>query len=157
MKFYNLAFQNITAMKKKIIWFFVMILLVGGGCKAGKKTTATIPEHLMEDHASGPYVFKAGAFYTYVFTDAPGYISDDKAIINKLLASKIPVKDIWFKQGSSSCVPPGSDMAMTVMVEPVFLVRLERPSDEITGMGFKKTDEPGLGDCAYYVRRYTFK
>jgi hypothetical protein len=156
MKFYNLAFQNFITMKKKIIWFFVMILLVGGGCKATKKTTGSIPEPKMEDHASQAYAFKSGVFYTYDFNDGPGYIADDKAIINKLLAAKIPVKDIWFKAGSSSCVPPGSDMAMTVIVEPVFLVRLENSSAEITGLGFKKTDEIGLGDCAYYVRRYAF-
>lgn len=134
-----------------------MILLVGGGCKATKKISGSVPEPKMEDHASQAYAFKSGVFYTYVFNDGPGYIADDKAIINKLLAAKIPVKDIWYKAGSSSCVPPGSDMAMTVIVEPVFLVRLENSSAEITSMGFTKADSPEMGDCAYYVRHYEFK
>jgi hypothetical protein len=144
-------------MKNNIIWTLMVILLIGGGCQATKKTTGTIPEPKTEDHASQPYAFKSGFFYTYVFNDGPAYIDDDKAIIKKLLAAKIPVKDIWYKAGSSSCSPPGSDMAMSVIVEPVFLVRLENNSAEITNLGFIKADAPEMGDCAYYVRHYTFK
>lgn len=116
-----------------------------------------MPEAVIEDHASTEYTFKEGHFYTFDFGSTHTKVLDDKALIEKIMAAKIPVTDIWSKHGASGCRPPGSDLVMTVMVDPAFLVRLNKEDERLSALGFVKTEEPGTGDCAYVVRHYRFQ
>ncbi|PKP52287.1 MAG: hypothetical protein CVT92_09780 [Bacteroidetes bacterium HGW-Bacteroidetes-1] len=126
------------------------------GCHTSQNTVKTIPEPLTEDHASADYNFDKGIYYTYVFEEGANFGFDEKALISKILTTGSDVKDIWYKSGASMCVPPGSNMGMTVMVDPSLLIRLDKSDTELMNLGFIETTEPGLGDCAYYVKRYRF-
>lgn len=140
----------------RITQLFLFGLMVTTACQTTNKIPKTMPEAVIEDHASTSYAFKEGSFYTFDFGDATVGGFNEKALIEKLLEAKIPLTDIWSKSGASGCRPPGSDLVMTVMVDPAFLVRLDKNDDRLTALGFVKTNEPGTGDCAYIVRHYRF-
>ncbi|HOI32189.1 MAG TPA: hypothetical protein PLC47_05440 [Bacteroidales bacterium] len=111
-----------------------------------------------EDHESNEYEFPAGVFYTYQFEgDQPAYGFDEEDIVEKLVSKGIDVKNMWYKAASSSCVPPGSEMAMSVMVEAVLLVQLKETDDQLLRMQFERASAPSMGSCAYRVKRYLFQ
>lgn len=145
---------NRSSMKKLIGVALVTFLIAFSGCGSNKKMKVKMPEAVLQNHAEAPHIFKAGTFYAYDFQGQIAYVFDEKEMISRLLKEKIAVSDVWYKPGASSCAPPGSDMAMTVMVDPVFLVRLDKKDDRLMPMGFVLLDEPSTGDCAYAVRYF---
>ncbi len=144
-------------MNQKTILSILGITLLFIGCQSTKTTTQSIPDFIQEDHASTAYHFPQGTYYHYEFSGENMYDFDEKAVISKLLADKIIPQDVWYKPGSSNCSPPGSDMAMTVIVSPSLIIRFDKTNDKINAYGFTAADEPSTGDCAYYVRHYSFK
>jgi hypothetical protein len=145
-------------MKKIVIFSILCVAALSflAGCKSSKKVVKEMPVAVVEDHASFPYAFKAGEFYTFDFTNPSVIGFNEKAAIQKLIDSGVVVTDIWYKSGASGCRPPGSDLVMTVMVDPALLLRLDKSDDQLLKLGYIKTMEPGLGDCAYTVRHYKF-
>ena len=131
-------------------------LFLLAGCKSVQKVSKSVSEPVVEDHATSPYAFKAGFYYIFDFSDPSVSGFNEKAAIENLIKGEIPVTDIWYKAGARSCRPPGSEMVMTVIVEPVFLVRLNKAYSGMTELGYKLAEEPGLGDCAYTVRHYVY-
>jgi hypothetical protein len=148
---------NRSIMKKLIGIALVTFLIAFSGCGTNKKMKAQIPEVVIQNHAEAPHIFKAGSYYAYDFQSKIAYVFDEKEIIGRLRKEKVAITDIWNKYGASSCAPPGSDIAMTVIVEPVFLIRLEKKDDRLLAMGFAPVDEPSTGDCAYAVRYFKFR
>lgn len=143
---------------KKLIGFVLFLLIFAAlGCASGKKMQTKIPEVVLQNHAEAPHIFKAGSYYAYDFQSKIAYVFDEKEMIGRLLKEKVAITDIWNKYGASSCAPPGSDIAMTVIVEPVFLIRLEKKDDRLLALGFLPVDEPSTGDCAYAVRYFKFR
>ncbi|HQO50123.1 MAG TPA: hypothetical protein PK939_06825 [Bacteroidales bacterium] len=140
---------------------FTLILLVMTSLLVGCKSTGPVAkshnEPVVEDHASRPYAFSTGVFYAFDFNNPAVAGFNEAASLKSLLESGLAVTDVWYKQGSRSCRPPGSDMAMDAIVEPVFLVRMDSANDKLLKMGYLMTKEPGLGDCAYVVRHYKIK
>lgn len=140
---------------------FALILLVLTCLLVGCKSTGPIAksnnEAVVEDHAGQPYAFSSGVFYVFDFNNPTVAGFNESACLKSLLDSGLAVTDVWYKQGSRSCRPPGSDMAMDAIVEPVFLVRMDSANDKMLKMGYLMTKEPGLGDCAYVVRHYKIK
>jgi hypothetical protein len=141
----------------RITQFFLFGLIVTTACQSSKKIVDKMPEAVIEDHASTAYHFKEGSFYTFDFSNSTTEGFNEKALIEKIIESRIPITDIWAKNGASGCRPPGSDLVMTVMVDPAFLLRLNKNDERLSALGFVKTDEPGTGDCAYTVRHYRFE
>jgi len=139
----------------------ILILLIIGviitSCGSMRNNKTKVVNKVLEDHESSSYNFPAGVYYSYQFdSDKPAYDFDEQSLIEALVSNKIPVRNLWYKNASSSCVPPGSDMAMTVMVEAVLVVHLNKADDRLLDMNFKEIDTPAMGTCAYRVHRYVF-
>jgi len=145
---------------KKLSCFVVLIIaaifLTSCGSTLNKSTK--VINMVMEDHESNAYEFPAGVYYAYQFQgDQPAYGFDEELIIEQLVSKGIPVKNLWYKAASSSCVPPGGDMAMTVMVEAVLLLQLKEADDQLLQMQFARTTIPTMGSCAYRVKKFIFQ
>ncbi len=126
-------------------------------CKSSKGTSSVPKSAITEDHSSQAYVFLKGAFYLYQFKEGEAISFSEQDHLKALMNAGIKATDVWFKRGARSCRPPGSDMAMMVIVEPVFLVRLEQADDRMRALGYQPTESPGMGDCAYYVSHFKLK
>ncbi len=138
---------------------FLALILASGillSCKSPMKTTQSEPNMVMEDHVTSKYIFPDGTYFTYHFPSDTPYDFNEAAIMASLSEAGIKPLNVWYKSGSSMCVPPGSDIGMTVIVEPALIVRLEKANDKMESLGFHPTDEPGLGSCAYRVRNYQY-
>ena len=133
-----------------------LFLLIFASCNSSKQTQPKMTHTSIEDHVNNTFEFPQGVYYIYVF-DGQAYGFNDSALIEKLLQEKIALKHVWFKGGSSMCVAPGSDIGTTALVKPVLLVLLDSENEKMTALGFEKTLEPSVGDCAYRIRHYVFK
>jgi hypothetical protein len=136
------------------ILFITMFVLFG--CSSTKKAPSITINAVVEDHSSTVFDFPKGEYYSFKFSDDPVNQFDVNQMIDQLTKEKIPVTDLWYKAGSRSCLPPGSEMAMQVIVEPVLLIRLEKENEKLSGMGFTKIFPTDMGECAYRVKRYRF-
>lgn len=132
------------------------IIIVLFGCSSTKKVPAVTINAVVEDHSSSAFDFPKGVYYSFKFSEDPVNQFDVNQMIDQLTMKKIPVTDLWYKAGSRSCLPPGSEMAMQVIVEPVLLIRLEKENEKLSGMGFTKLFPIDMGECAYRVKRYRF-
>ncbi len=136
-----------------IVFLISILLFTACSNPIGKKSKTL--NAIMEDHETEVYNFPDGYYYAYQFsenTQISGF--DETALITQVLDTKLPVRNIWYKAASNSCVPPGSEMAMSVMVEPVFVVQLHTESDKLSKLGFVAVKQPQMGSCAYRVKRY---
>ena len=132
----------------------ISILLFAGCSNSMGKKSKTL-NAIMEDHETEVYNFPEGFYYAYQFPeDAQSGTFDEKSLITQVLDTKLPVRNIWYKAASNSCIPPGSEMAMSVMVEPAFVVQLHEESDKLTKLGFVSVKKPQMGSCAYRVKRF---
>ncbi len=131
------------------------LLLMFAFMQLKSQEVSSFQDFVHQDHASTEYIFSKGTYYSYAFEgEGPFYEFDEKAVIQKLKDAKVDIQEVWYKPASSNCRPPGSDLAMTVIVDPAFVVRLNKANKDMQKFGFKPTEEPSLGDCAYYVRHY---
>ncbi len=141
---------------RKLVGFMVLSMVLIS-CGSTRNQSAKVVNKVLEDHESSAYEFPAGVYYAYQFEDdKPAYGFDEQLVIEQLASKGITVKNLWYKAASSSCVPPGSSMAMTVMVEAAMVVQLNEADDQLLEMNFVKTTVPSLGSCAYRVNRYMF-
>lgn len=142
-------------MSKKL-FSLTLLLLFFASCNSSKQTQVKLTHTSIEDHVNNVFEFPQGIYYRYLF-DGQAYGFNDSALIEKLLQEKIALKHVWFKGGSSMCVEPGSNIGTTALVKPVFLVLLDSENEKMTTLGFEKTSEPNVGDCAYGVKHAVFK
>ena len=141
---------------KRLIGFIVLSMVLIS-CGSTRNQSAKVVNKVLEDHDSNGYEFPAGVYYAYQFEeDKPAYGFDEQQVIEQLMSKGIAVKNLWYKAASSSCVPPCSSMAMTVMVEAAMVVQLNEADDQLLMMNFRRTKVPSLGSCAYRVNRYMF-
>jgi hypothetical protein len=141
---------------KRFVGFMVLSMVLIS-CGSTRNQSAKVVNKVLEDHESNAYEFPAGVYYAYQFDgDKPAYGFDEQLVIEQLASKGIAVKNLWYKAASSSCVPPGSSMAMTVMVEAAMVLQLEEANEQLLEMNFIETSMPSLGSCAYRVNRYMF-
>jgi hypothetical protein len=143
-------------MKNIFVTVVLMSAIVFGSCQSTKQAQTNVINSIIEDHSTSVYDFPKGTYYAYRFKDDMAQDFDVLTLINELTKQKILVTDLWYKNGSNSCVPPGSEMAMQVIVEPVLFIRLEKPDAEVLKFGFGLSYQPDMADCAYRVKRYRF-
>lgn len=147
---------NTTIMKIQHLLLLALMIGLIASCKSKMTKKNTEPVITMEDHVIKTYEFPSGVYYWFEFEDETPYDFDETTIIKSLHQAEIFPTDVWYKGGSSMCVPPGSDIGMTVIVPPALLVRLEKAADAMQGLGFSIPEEPHVGDCAYRVKHYSF-
>ncbi len=143
-------------MKTIISFLFLFLLFATVACQTTKSTHEVIVNAGIEDHSTASYSFPKGEYHSYHFPENTEQEFDVQSLIENLVKEKIPITDLWYKSGSRSCLPPGSEMAMQVIVEPVLIIRLEKSDEKIASIGFTKCNLPEMGDCAYRVKRYRF-
>ncbi|MBK9292374.1 MAG: hypothetical protein IPM52_12220 [Bacteroidetes bacterium] len=143
-------------MKRLAFLVTLAIALLMPSCKSGKSAIQSLPQPVAEDHSGGDYVFPEGFYYAFDFEGSQGNGFELEEAVKALSINKFRPVELWYKPGSSSCVPPGSDMAMTVMVEPVLLLRFTKKQAGIERLGYQAVEQPSAGSCAYVVRRYRF-
>lgn len=134
-----------------LIAFFSSFL----ACHTQKPVAQVGNKSTIEDHASKAYTFPTGTYYQFVFDEKSAEGIDAQQYLLELLNLKIVWTDAWYKGPSRMCVPPGSSIGMQVIVEPAFVIRLEKPHDGMLQKGFVKTAEPGMGDCAFRVTHFS--
>lgn len=133
----------------------LLLILAIGACSSSLSKKSKTLNAIVEDHETSVYEFPSGHFYAYQFAaDEQAGSFDEASMIQKVLDTKLLVRNIWYKAASNSCVPPGSEMAMSVMVEPVFMVQLHEESDKLGKLGFVPVKKPQMGSCAYRVKRF---
>lgn len=143
-------------MKDLLFLFSFICLLSSAGCHSAKSGVQSLPQPAFEDHSSGNYSFPTGVYYVFDFGEDPGYNFEVADALAKMRANHFRPLEIWFKPGASSCTPPGSDLSMSVIVEPVLLVRFRKTQRGIEKLGYRLVEDPSAGSCAYFVRRYHF-
>lgn len=143
-------------MKKVLLNIIIVTVFVLTGCSSTKKVPSITINAVVEDHSSSSFDFPKGVYYSFKFSEDPVNQFDVNQMIDQLIKDKIPVTDLWYKAGSPSCLPPGSEMAMQVIVVPVLLIRLEKENEKLAGLGFLKTFPTDMGECAYRVKRFRF-
>jgi len=143
-------------MKVLRIAAILLVTVTLTSCKAKQKNVNEM-SLIVEDHVTETYSFPKGIYFEYVFEESRNYEFDELALICKLKDKGFKVRNVWYKPGSSMCVPPGSSEGMTVIVEPRLVVQLFEDDARILGLGFKLTDNPSMGGCAYRVKHYVIK
>lgn len=143
-------------MRTRIFIISALVILLCAGCKGSKTGPKALPKPVAEDHSTGEYNFPAGVYYTFNFNGSPAYDFDLAGAVNKLKQNGFRPAELWYKPGASSCAPPGSEMTMTVMVEPALLARFNKEQPGIEKIGYELAAEPSAGSCAYVVKRYRF-
>ena len=134
----------------------LLVVVALSSCKGRQKNIDEM-SMIVEDHATETYVFPHGVYYEYIFGDSRNYEFDEVALICKLKDKGLKMRNVWYKHGSSMCVPPGGSEGMTVIVTPSLVVQLFEDDARMTGLGFKRTEYPSMGGCAYRVRHYVIK
>jgi hypothetical protein len=143
-------------MKKLAASPVLFLIFAFCACQSTNQTPTKVINSVVEDHSTTPLSFTKGDYYSYRFREETDQDFNIQQLIGTLVKEKIQVTDLWYKAGSRSCLPPGSEMAMDVIVTPVLLIRLEKPNVEVLKLGFSRIDAPDMGDCAYRVKRYRF-
>jgi hypothetical protein len=143
-------------MKNILALSVFMIVFAFGSCQSTRQSQANVINSVNEDHTSSVYEFPKGTYYAYRFNDDQSQDFNVLTLIEELTKQKIQVTDLWYKNGSRSCLPPGGEMAMQVIVEPVLFIRLVKPNADVLKLGFGQSFQPDMGDCAYRVIRYRF-
>ncbi len=140
----------------RLIIISTLVIMLGVSCKGSKTGPKALPNPVAEDHSTGEYGFPAGVYYMFNFKGSPTYDFDLAGAVNQLKQNGFRPAELWYKPGASSCAPPGSELAMTVMVEPVLLMRFKKEQPGIEKIGYELVEEPSAGSCAYVVKRYRF-
>jgi len=142
-------------MKKVLIISF--FILTSAGCQEDVTNTDDNFSFVMEDHSNHQYQFPAGVYYEYTFEDWNSYSFNEVNILKDIRNSGIEMNDAWFKHYRSSCAPPGSNIAMQVIVPAELIIRVNRSDIRLNSFGFTKISNPNISHCAYIVKHYTFK
>lgn len=134
-----------------LIAFFSSFL----ACHTQKQAAQVGNKSTIEDHMGKPFAFPAGIYYQFVFDEKSAEGIDAQQYLLELQNLKIIWTDAWYKSPARMCVPPGSSIGMQVIVEPAFVVRLNKQHDGMLQKGFVITAEPGMGDCAFQVTHFS--
>jgi hypothetical protein len=110
----------------------------------------------IEDHETEKKVFPDGEYYSYSFPETASFEFDVEGLLEILLQKNIKIYDAWYKNYNSSCSPPGSEVSMPAIVEPVLIIKIAEANSELKTFNFEKIIEPDLGWCAYRIKHYIF-
>lgn len=138
-----------------ILLTFVSAVIVGGCNDQGSEPTLQYVVRI-EDHATTPYQFPPGVYYSYVFPELQSFEFDVDAVFRQALARSVQLQDAWYKRYNTGCTPPGSNISMPAIVPGGFVVRVDEPAPVLQTIGFVETSNPGVEWCAYRVRHYLF-
>ncbi len=87
-----------------------------------------------------------------------GVPAEREMMLGFLIAKGVPVKEMWYKPGESSC-RVGEQISLPAVVEPALVIRTEKSMDEkmMNSLGFVRQDHPALGWCPIHVEHYTLR
>jgi hypothetical protein len=139
-------------MRRFIIVIFPLLI----GCSHNVNRQTPVFTETIEDHMTTPYIFPPGTYYYFDFFKAASVDIDKDKILNEIQHHGIVLRDAWYKPYSSMCAPPGGDVGMMVIVEPEFVIRVEKKNPALNGMGFIEMKHPAVSDCAYRVIHYKY-
>lgn len=142
--------------KTLVLSLSIVFLLISVGCRSSKSGAQSLPQPLLENHSAGDYVFPQGVYYAFDFGQNSSVNVEVDGVLAGLRDKHFRPMELWYKPGASSCTPPSSDLSMTVIVEPVLLLRFKKPQPGIEKLGYLLVEEPSAGSCAYMVKRYSF-
>lgn len=135
--------------------FPIVLLFIFASCLTPISGPELPHDYTVENHAQG-YIFPEGHYYYYDFQKPYSHDFDLYGVFRQLAKVPIGVQDAWYKPYDSVCLIPGSNIALTVIVPPALIVRLEYRDPRIIQLGFIYTENPDTGICNYAVRRYSF-
>jgi hypothetical protein len=137
-----------------LLSFPVVLLMFASSCQILRKKTVTVST-IVEDHVSSGYSFPNGVYYLYKFQNEANQNFDDEALMLKLLKKRVSLKNIWYKKEMPQCVDFDGSASQSGAIAPVYLVQLAKEADkEMARLGFKKVKVPGMGNCAFRVKRF---
>jgi hypothetical protein len=142
---------------KTIIGFIFVFLMIACQKQITNPKEKPIYTVTFEDHTSGYSFPSDGVYYEYPFSSYTEKIENGEEFLINLYNQGIIIIDAWYQAGSNMCVPPGSDIGMTVIVEPRFIILLESKDNSVAYYNFQQVESPSSIFCGYYVTRYTLK
>jgi hypothetical protein len=123
---------------------FALLLISSDSC-ADKGTHIELPYRIVVENHSESYSFPSGIYYSYVFAEPYSSNYDVDPVFRKLLGAGVRINDAWYKHYNSGCAPPGSNIVMPAIVDPVLLVRRDSPNSTIQQFDFVQTQTPDMG------------
>lgn len=126
-------------------------------------TEATDSLHVIRIPRLDAYTWPEGGLYYAVDMESvehptahPGEHQSPEELLRDLRREGVQVTHGWYRVGASSCSPPGSMIAMDVIVPEQLLLRTAAPWPEATEHGFTPTDAPHI-QCPYDVTLYAWR
>lgn len=110
---------------------------------------------IIEDHSTS-YSFPRGVYYSFVFPQPYTYEFDVDVVLRRVANTGTRLRDAWYKSFNSACAPPGSNLVLPAIVDPVLIVRVESSAPALEQLGFVQTQNPNTGFCNYTVYHYIF-
>jgi hypothetical protein len=139
-----------------VILVLVSIVTVVGCSRRGIEPVQRYTVSI-EDHATSPYEFPSGVYYSFVSPELQSYEFDVDAVFHQAAVRRVLLRDAWYKSYNTGCTPPGSNITMTAIVPAGFVVRVDERAPALQTIGFVETSNPNVEWCAYRVRHYHFE
>lgn len=138
----------------KLLALISIVVVIGCNDQGGE----LVPQYTVtiEDHATAPYQFPSGVYYSYIFPEPQSFEFDVDAVFRQASARGVQLRDAWYKNYNTGCAPPGSNIVMPVIVPGGFVVRVDVQAPALLTIGFVDTSNPSVESCAYRVRHYHF-
>lgn len=141
-------------MKSIYVITFFLFAVVGFSCEPLVNNSDDIIFNVTREDKTNSDFPGDGFYYYYQFThysqDFPNIVDS----LNSYMENGVEILDAWFQSGSSVCHPPGSKLAMNVIVEPVLIIRAKLKSDILLTRNYKESDRPRSIFCGYDVFHY---
>jgi len=138
----------------KIYISIVLLLLIG--CREDITKPNSDYIETIEDHETTLYSFPSGNYYYFDFSKVTLSDFDKDKIVSEVRNNGITLQDVWYKGYSGMCIPPGSRIGMTVIVQSEFVIRVETQNSKLTELGFVQMVSPKIEDCAYRVLHHKY-
>ena len=140
---------------KIYLQFLVFLIFCFYSCSTTNEPINDIEfEVLEEDMVNNYSIPSEGVFYEYQFSGYRDNISNVEEVLRDYIRSGVKLQDAWYKNGSSNCYPPNSQIVMHVIVEPNFLIRTINESNLLIENNFIKVEKPSHFSCGYSVKHF---
>lgn len=140
---------------KKTFFITIIVLLINSLCNSTIEPNNDIVFDVVIENMVHNYEFpKEGYYYEYQFESYKDHIPNVEEILRDFILNGVDLLDAWYQRGTSSCHPPNSQYAMTVIVEPNFLLRTKTQTNYLLANNFIQVENPPHFFCGYYVKHY---
>jgi len=138
----------------KIFFFVGLLILVNSSCQTTEPINEIEFEVVVEDLVNNHNFPTDGYYYEYQFENHKDKIDNVEDVLRNYILSGANLQDAWYKSGSNSCVPPNSQVALEVIVEPNFILRTKTQNNFLLDNEFIQVDKPPHFNCGYRVRHF---